>query len=83
MYAHVGDRLVVEGDWARAGLIIGVPHGDGTPPYIVKWFASGSIAMVVPNPFARIVPANPAVGPRPHEEASPGLSPGSSPEPRR
>jgi hypothetical protein len=63
MYAHVGDRLIVEGDRARAGLIIGVPHQDGTPPYIIKWLASGSIAMVVPGQFARIVPADPAAGP--------------------
>jgi Domain of unknown function (DUF1918) len=56
MLAHVGDRLVVEGDAARAGLIIGVPHEDGSPPYIVKWLASGHIAMVSPGQFARIVP---------------------------
>jgi Domain of unknown function (DUF1918) len=62
MYANVGDRLVVEGERGRTGLIIGIPHEDGTPPYIIKWLASGNIAMVAPNQFARIVPADAAVG---------------------
>ena len=57
MYAQIGDRLIVEGDPARAGLIIGLPHEDGSPPYIVKWLANGHIAMVSPGQFARIVPA--------------------------
>jgi Domain of unknown function (DUF1918) len=58
MYAQVGDRLIVEGDPARAGLVIGVPHQDGSPPYIVKWLANGHIAMVSPGQFARIIPAD-------------------------
>jgi hypothetical protein len=58
MYAHVGDRLVVQGDSARTGLIIDVPHEDGSPPYIVKWLANGQIAMVSPGEFARIIPAS-------------------------
>lgn len=57
MYARIGDRLIVEGDPARAGLIIGVPHEDGSPPYVVKWLANGHIAMVSPGQFARIIPA--------------------------
>jgi hypothetical protein len=57
MFAHVGDRLIVEGDPARAGLIIGVPNEDGSPPYIVRWLANGHVAMVSPGQFARIVPA--------------------------
>jgi Domain of unknown function (DUF1918) len=57
MFAHVGDRLIVEGDPSRTGLIIGVPHEDGSPPYIVKWLANGHIAMVSPGQFARILPA--------------------------
>ncbi len=58
MHAHVGDRLIVEGDRARTGLIIDVPHADGSPPYIVKWQADGHIAMVSPGDFARVVPAS-------------------------
>jgi len=56
MYAHVGDRLIAEGDAARSGLIIGMPHEDGSPPYIVKWLSDGHIAMVWPGEFARVVP---------------------------
>lgn len=62
MYAHVGDRLIVEGDEARTGLIIGVPHADGSPPYIVKWLAGGHIAMVSPGEFARVIPADHPTG---------------------
>ncbi len=58
MHAHVGDRLIVEGDAARTGLIIGVPHADGSPPYIVKWLATGHIAMISPGDFARLMPAD-------------------------
>jgi hypothetical protein len=57
MYAHVGDRLIAEGDEARTGLIIGVPHEDGSPPYTVKWLSDGHIATVWPGDFARLVPA--------------------------
>jgi len=59
MRAHVGDRLIADGDRARTGLIIGVPHADGSPPYIVKWLADGHIAMVSPGHFARLIPADP------------------------
>lgn len=57
MYAHVGDTLVIDADPPRTGLIIGVPHADGSPPYVVKWVADGHIAMVSPDRFARVVPA--------------------------
>jgi hypothetical protein len=59
MYARVGDRLVVSDDPARSALIIGVPHQDGSPPYIVKWLADGHITMVSPSAFARVIPAAP------------------------
>lgn len=62
MYAHVGDRLLAEGDSARTGLIIGVPHPDGSPPYIVRWLANGQIAMVFPGEFARVIPASHPAG---------------------
>jgi hypothetical protein len=57
MHAHIGDQLIVEDDPARTGLIIGVPHADGSPPYVVKWLADGHIAMVSPGDFARLIPA--------------------------
>lgn len=62
MHALPGDRLVIEGDPARTGLIIGVPHQDGSPPYIVKWLADGHIAMVSPGDFARLIPADHPAG---------------------
>jgi hypothetical protein len=55
--ARVGDQLMLDGDERRAGLIIGLQHEDGSPPYVVRWLASGHIALVFPGPFARIVPA--------------------------
>jgi hypothetical protein len=59
MYAHVGDKLVIDGDPRRTGIIIGVPHDDGSPPYVVKWVADGHIAMVFPDRFARVISARP------------------------
>jgi Domain of unknown function (DUF1918) len=64
MYAHVGDRLVMDGDPARTGIIISVPHDDGSPPYVVKWLSSGHIAMVSPGQFGRVIPAGHPAGTR-------------------
>jgi Domain of unknown function (DUF1918) len=58
MYAHVGDRLMADGDLARTALIIGTPHADRSPPYIVRWLSDGHIAMVSPGQFARLVRAS-------------------------
>jgi uncharacterized protein DUF1918 len=69
MRAHVGDRLVVDGDGDRVGVVIGVQHEDGTPQYVIKWLSDGHVALVFPGPYARIVPAMPEAGagaPRPH-----------------
>jgi len=55
MSARIGDCLVVgEG---RVGQVVGVRSADGSPPYIVKWLGDGHIAMVVPDQYARIIPA--------------------------
>jgi hypothetical protein len=62
MRAHIGDRLLVENSVERIGLIVGVPNDDGSPPYIVKWLRDGSLAMVFPDHYARIVPAGHPVG---------------------
>jgi Domain of unknown function (DUF1918) len=60
MRARVGDRLVVGDD--RIGEVVGVPSADGSPPYIIRWLKDGHIAMVLPDRYARIVPAGePAV----------------------
>jgi Domain of unknown function (DUF1918) len=57
--ARVGDRLVVGGD--RIGEVVGVPSADGSPPYIIKWLKDGHVAMVLPDQYARIVPAGKTV----------------------
>ena len=62
MRAQVGDRLVPNGDADRIGLVIGLQHADGSPPYVIKWLSSGHIALVSPGPYARIRPADPAGG---------------------
>jgi hypothetical protein len=66
MNAKVGDRLVVEGlhvgDGRRVGVIIGLRHGDGTPPYEVRWLDSGHEALVFPGPEARIEAHVPGAG---------------------
>jgi hypothetical protein len=62
MKARVGDRLVVDGDGDRVGLVIGVQHEDGTPPYVIKWLSDGHVALVFPGPYARIVPASHPAG---------------------
>jgi Domain of unknown function (DUF1918) len=58
MIAHVGDRLVLEGthfdDVRRVGVITGVGHDDGAPPYHVRWLEDGRITMIFPGAEARI-----------------------------
>lgn len=58
MRAHIGDRLLVGPGLPRIGLVIGVPRDDGYPPYIIRWQASGHVAMVFPDQYARIIPAD-------------------------
>jgi Domain of unknown function (DUF1918) len=55
MKAHVGDRLVPDGDPHRVGVIIGLQHCDGSPPYVVKWLSGGHIALVFPGPYTKII----------------------------
>ncbi len=60
MRAQAGDRLIQDGDPDRIGLVIGLRNEDGSPPYIVRWLATGHVALVLPGPYARIVPGDPA-----------------------
>lgn len=64
MRARIGDWLVPDGDPGRAGLIIGLHHADGSPPYVVRWQRDGHIALVFPGPYARIVPGGTSAGER-------------------
>jgi hypothetical protein len=45
----------------RIGEIVGAPSADGSPPYIIKWLKDGHIAMVLPDQYSRIVPAEETV----------------------
>ena len=58
MIAHVGDRLVLEGihngDTRRVGVITGLRHDDGAPPYYVRWLDDGRTTMIFPGAEARI-----------------------------
>jgi hypothetical protein len=56
MRAKAGDHLVAES--GCSGLILDVLGADGQPPYVVRWLRSEHITMVVPDQYARIVPAN-------------------------
>jgi hypothetical protein len=55
MKAHVGDRLVPDGDLHRVGVIIGLRNADGSPPYVVKWLSGGHIALVFPGPYTKVI----------------------------
>ena len=58
--AEAGDRLVVNPDPVRGRAwdaeIIAVLGEDGRPPFVVRWFDSRRITLVVPGPDARVVP---------------------------
>jgi len=60
MKAQVGDHLIIEGtslaDRRRVGVIVGVDHADGTPPYLVRWVNDDHESLVFPGPAARVQP---------------------------
>ena len=59
MKANVGDWLVIKGRTTelsdQRGLITEVHTADGSPPYVVRWLATGHVATVVPGPDAIVV----------------------------
>jgi hypothetical protein len=59
MKANVGDWLVIKGTTTersdQRGLITEVRSADGSPPYVVRWLATGHVATVVPGPDAIVV----------------------------
>lgn len=67
MHAEVGNWLVVHGrhvdDAVREGLIVEVPHPDGSPPYMVHWLDEDRPSMVFPSSDATVLPE------RPHADA--------------
>jgi hypothetical protein len=63
MRAEVGDRLVVHGrrvdDGVREGVVVEVPHPDGSPPYLVRWLDDDHVGVVFPGPDTTIRPGGP------------------------
>ncbi|MFC8801141.1 dsRBD fold-containing protein [Promicromonospora sp. NPDC057138] len=53
MKAAVGDRIVtasgVVGGAVRDGVVTETPHGDGSPPYRVRWSDTGEETLVYPG----------------------------------
>ncbi|MFE6969382.1 dsRBD fold-containing protein [Isoptericola sp. NPDC057653] len=53
MRATVGDRIVVAsgvvGGAVRDGIVIACPHGDGSPPFQVRWSDTGEETLVFPG----------------------------------
>jgi Domain of unknown function (DUF1918) len=76
MRAQAGDRLLT-GTGGSVGLIVGVLGPEGQPPYVVKWQRSGHITMVLPDQYARIIPAGHPAG----SQSSPAAA-DAAPEPR-
>jgi hypothetical protein len=66
MIAHVGDRIIVEGTYLsevrRVGIITAVSHGDGAPPYQVRWLDDGHTSLIFPGAEARIEAATTGAG---------------------
>jgi hypothetical protein len=66
MRAHIGDRVVVEalriGAERRIGIITGVDHDDGTPPYQVRWLSDGRTTLFFPGPETHIEPRHDGPG---------------------
>ncbi|HET9517363.1 MAG TPA: DUF1918 domain-containing protein [Actinoplanes sp.] len=58
MIARIGDRLILKGvrvgDAYRVGVITGLHHADGTPPYEVRWLDDGHVGLIFPGPEAHV-----------------------------
>jgi hypothetical protein len=63
MKAKVGDRLVIDGtnlgEPRRVGVVTGVTHPDGSPPYMVRWLTDNHESLVYPGPTARVEAGEP------------------------
>ena len=59
MRAHVGDWLILHGRVVgspdQMGQIVAVESTDGSPPFVVRWPATGTRSVVVPGPDAQVV----------------------------
>ena len=59
MKAKIGDFLMIKGTTVdqsdQCGEITEVRSTDGSPPYVVRWLASGHVATVYPGPDAIVL----------------------------
>jgi hypothetical protein len=66
MQARPGNWLVVHGrhldDPSREGLVVEVPHADGSPPYLVRWLDDDRVSLVFPGPDATLLSRAPHGG---------------------
>ena len=66
MRAEVGNWLVVHSrhvdDGVRTGLIVEVPHADGSPPYTVRWLDDDRLSIVFPSSDATVHADSPHSG---------------------
>ncbi|GIF13933.1 DUF1918 domain-containing protein [Actinoplanes teichomyceticus] len=62
MKAHIGDRIIVAGVHVgiekRVGVITGIEHPDGTPPYTVRWINDDHTSLFYPGPESRVEPSH-------------------------
>ena len=58
MHAHVGDWIALPSEHgdehARRGMIVAVPHTDGSPPYRVRWLDDEHESLLFPPPDAHL-----------------------------
>jgi hypothetical protein len=62
MKASVGDRIVtaagVVGGAVRDGVVVECPHGDGSPPYRVRWSDTDEETLMFPGPDSLVQPSD-------------------------
>jgi hypothetical protein len=60
VYAEVGNWVVVRGHTLdvplREGVVVEVPHADGSPPCLVRWTDDDRLSLVFPGSDATIEP---------------------------
>jgi uncharacterized protein DUF1918 len=65
MHAAPGDRIVIRsrtiGGPVRDAEVLEVEHGDGSPPYLVRWSDTGHESLFFPGPDAYVDQVGPQV----------------------
>jgi hypothetical protein len=58
-HVRAGDTLIARGhSFNQRGLIIGVYHSDGSPPYLVRWGDDDREAMFEPGADTELIRAD-------------------------